>query len=126
VTQVAFDSVLGPLPANVRVDGETLSVGEHKLRALSIPKPARLPRRELGIDVVVESTGRFEKREQAQAHHHAGAARVPISAVANDADVTIVLDANEEAYDPEGHRMSSRLSPATSSTHRTPASSTAR
>jgi glyceraldehyde 3-phosphate dehydrogenase len=107
---LAYDSVLGPLPASVHVDGETLSVGKQTLRALSIPEPALLPWRELGIDVVVESTGRFEKRGQAQAHLDAGAGRVLISAVANDADVTIVLGVNEEAYEPERHRIVSNAS----------------
>jgi glyceraldehyde 3-phosphate dehydrogenase len=107
---LAFDSVLGPLLASVHADGESLSVGEHTLRALSIPEPAHLPWRELGIDVVVESTGRFEKRELAQAHLDAGADKVLISAVANDADVTIVLGVNEDAYDPERHRIVSNAS----------------
>jgi glyceraldehyde 3-phosphate dehydrogenase len=107
---LAFDSVLGPLPASVHADGETLSVGEYTLRALSIPEPAHLPWRELGIDVVVESTGRFEKRDQAQAHLDAGAGKVLISAVANDADVTIVLGVNDDAYDPERHRIVSNAS----------------
>ena len=107
---LAFDSVLGPLPASVQVDGETLTVGEHTLRSLSIPEPAFLPWRELGVDVVVESTGRFEKRDEAQAHLDAGASRVLISAVAEDADVTIVLGANEEAYDPTKHRIVSNAS----------------
>jgi glyceraldehyde 3-phosphate dehydrogenase len=107
---LAFDSVLGPLPMSVRVDAETITVGERALKALSIADPADLPWRELGIDVVVESTGRFEKREQAQAHLEAGAGRVLISAVANDADVTIVLGVNEEAYEPERHRIVSNAS----------------
>jgi glyceraldehyde 3-phosphate dehydrogenase len=107
---LAFDSVLGPLPTNVRLVGETLTVGERTLRALSIPEPTDLPWRELGIDVVVESTGRFEKREQAQAHLEAGAGKVLISAVANDADVTIVLGVNEEAYEPERHQIVSNAS----------------
>jgi glyceraldehyde 3-phosphate dehydrogenase len=87
-----------------------LTVGERTLRALSIPEPTDLPWRELGIDVVVESTGRFEKREQAQAHLEAGAGKVLISAVANDADVTIVLGVNEEAYEPERHQIVSNAS----------------
>jgi glyceraldehyde 3-phosphate dehydrogenase len=107
---LAFDSVLGPLPMSVHADAETISVGERPLRALSIADPADLPWRELGIDVVVESTGRFEKREQAQAHLEAGAGRVLISAVANDADITIVLGVNEEAYEPERHRIVSNAS----------------
>ena len=107
---LAFDSVLGPLPATVHADTDTLTVGERTLRALSIPEPAHLPWRELGIDVVVESTGRFERREQAQAHLDAGARKVLISAVANDADVTIVLGVNDDAYDPGRHRIVSNAS----------------
>ena len=102
---LAYDSVLGPLADPVSSDGETITVGERALRALSIANPAELPWRELEIDVVVESTGRFEHREQAQAHLDAGAGRVLISAVANDADVTIVLGVNDDAYDPEQHRI---------------------
>ena len=73
---LAFDSVLGPLGEQVRTDGDTIAVGERELRALSIPEPGELPWRELGIDVVVESTGRFEKRDKAQAHLEAGARTV--------------------------------------------------
>ncbi len=107
---LAFDSVLGPLPVSVQADSETITVGERALRALSIADPADLPWRELGIDVVVESTGRFEKREQAQAHLEAGASKVLISAVANDADVTIVLGVNDDAYEPERHQIISNAS----------------
>src|SRR6266480_1427902 len=83
-----FDSLLGRLSEEVSVDGETLSVGVDRLQSFSIPEPKRLLWRELGIDVVIESTGRFEKRDKAQAHLDAGAGKVVISAVANDADVT--------------------------------------
>jgi glyceraldehyde 3-phosphate dehydrogenase len=107
---LAFDSVLGPLPMNVHADSDTISVGVRTLRALSIADPADLPWHELGVDVVVESTGRFEKREQAQAHLDAGADKVLISAVANDADVTIVLGVNEQAYQPERHQIVSNAS----------------
>jgi glyceraldehyde 3-phosphate dehydrogenase len=107
---LAFDSVLGPLPATVHVEADTLTVGEHTLQALSIPERAHLPWRELGVDVVLESTGRFEKRDQAQAHLDAGAGKVLISAVANDADVTIVLGVNDDDYDPDRHRIVSNAS----------------
>lgn len=107
---LAFDSVLGPLDERVQTDDETIRVGERTLRALSIPDPAALPWRELGVDVVVESTGRFEKREKAQAHLGAGAGKVLISAVANDADVTLVLGVNDDAYDPERHDVISMAS----------------
>ena len=107
---LAHDSVLGHLADPVSSDDETITVGDRTLRALSIANPAELPWRELDIDVVVESTGRFERREQAQAHIDAGAGRVLISAVANDADVTLVLGVNDDAYDPEHHHVVSMAS----------------
>jgi glyceraldehyde 3-phosphate dehydrogenase len=105
-----FDSVLGLLPEEVRADSDTISVGERRLRSLSIPEPAALPWRELEVDVVVESTGRFEERDKARAHLDAGAGTVVISAVANDADVTLVLGVNDGAYDPGQHRIVSNAS----------------
>jgi glyceraldehyde 3-phosphate dehydrogenase len=105
-----FDSVLGRLNEQVDADSETMTVGKHRLRAFSIPEPEKLPWRELDIDVVVESTGRFEKREKARAHLDAGAGSVVISAVANDADVTLVLGVNNDAYDPNRHRIVSNAS----------------
>jgi glyceraldehyde 3-phosphate dehydrogenase len=107
---LAHDSVLGPLGDQVRIEGRSLVVGDDELRALSIADPAALPWAELDVDVVVESTGRFEKREQAEAHLRAGASKVVISAVANDADVTIVLGVNDDAYDREQHRIVSNAS----------------
>jgi len=107
---LAFDSVLGPLPVNVHADAGRISVGERELHALSIADPSDLPWRELGVDVVLEATGRFEKRAQAQAHLEAGAGKVLISAVANDADVTLVLGVNEQAYEPERHQIVSNAS----------------
>jgi glyceraldehyde 3-phosphate dehydrogenase len=105
-----FDSLLGRLPEEVHADAETLSVGTQRLRAFSIPEPEKLPWRELGIDVVIESTGRFEKRDKAQAHLDAGARTVVVSAVANDADVTLVLGVNDDAYQPQRHRIISNAS----------------
>ena len=105
-----FDSLLGRLSEEVNADTETITVGGHELQAFSIPEPKDLPWRELGIDVVVESTGRFTKRDQAQAHLDAGAGSVVISAVANDADVMVVLGVNDDAYDPERHRIVSNAS----------------
>ena len=91
-------------------DAETITVGKRELQAFSISEPKELPWRELGIDVVVESTGRFTKRDQAQAHLDRGAGRVVISAVANDADVMLVLGVNDDAYDPDRHRIVSNAS----------------
>jgi glyceraldehyde 3-phosphate dehydrogenase len=105
-----FDSLLGRLSEEVSADTETITVGGRELQAFSIQEPKDLPWRELGIDVVVESTGRFTKRDQAQAHLDAGARSVVISAVANDADVMVVLGVNDDAYDPERHRIVSNAS----------------
>jgi glyceraldehyde 3-phosphate dehydrogenase len=107
-----FDSLLGRLPDEVKVDAdsETITVGGHQLKAFSIPEPEKLPWRELDVDVVVESTGRFGNREKAQAHLDAGARTVMISAVANDADVMLVMGVNDEAYDPNRHRVISNAS----------------
>jgi glyceraldehyde 3-phosphate dehydrogenase len=105
-----FDSLLGRLSESVTTAAGTITVGDRTLRALSIPDPADLPWRELGVDVVVESTGRFIKREQAHAHLDAGAGRVVISAVANDADVMVVLGVNDDAFDPTRHRIVSNAS----------------
>jgi len=105
-----FDSLLGRLSEDVTAGADSIAVGGRKLRALSIPEPADLPWRELGIDVVVESTGRFTTREQAHAHLDAGAGRVVISAVASDADVMVVLGVNDDAFDPKRHRIVSNAS----------------
>jgi glyceraldehyde 3-phosphate dehydrogenase len=105
-----FDSILGRLPDEVSVGPEVMRVGGHELQALSIAEPERLPWRELGIDVVVESTGRFAKREKAKAHLDAGAASVVISAVAEDADVMVVMGVNDAALDPKRHRIVSNAS----------------
>ena len=105
-----FDSVLGRLSEPVEIDAETITVGDHRLRSFSIPDPENLPWRELGVDVVLESTGRFTSRDKAQAHLEAGAKNVVISAVANDADVTLVVGVNDDAYDPKRHRIVSNAS----------------
>ena len=105
-----FDSLLGPLPQAVAVGSETITVGDLNLRALSIPEPENLPWRELEIDVVVEATGHFAERVKAQAHIDAGARTVLVSAVARDADVTLVLGVNDSAYNPDRHFIVSNAS----------------
>jgi glyceraldehyde 3-phosphate dehydrogenase len=105
-----FDSVLGRLPEEVAADAETLTIGQNRLQAFSIPEPEKLPWRELGVDVVIESTGRFKEREKAQAHLDAGAGTVVVSAVANDVDVMLVMGVNDDAYDPKRHRIISNAS----------------
>ena len=111
-----FDSLLGPLGEEVDADGETITVGDRRLRAFSVPEPAELPWRELDVDIVVESTGRFERRDQAQAHLDAGARTVMISAVAPDADVMVVLGVNNEPTTRTGTGSSrTRRAPRTAS-----------
>ena len=105
-----FDSILGRLPDEVTVESDVIRVGEHELRALSIAEPERLPWRALGIDVVVESTGRFAKRARAKAHLDAGAGSVVVSAVAEDADVIVVMGVNDAALDPQRHHIVSNAS----------------
>ena len=100
-----FDSILGRLPDEVTVESDVIRVGEHELRALSVAEPERLPWRELGIDVVVESTGRFAKRARAKAHLDAGAGSVVVSAVAEESDVIVVMGVNDAALDPQRHHI---------------------
>ncbi|TFV58931.1 type I glyceraldehyde-3-phosphate dehydrogenase [Mycobacterium sp. PS03-16] len=95
-----FDSILGRLPFDVTVEGEEIVVGGDKMKGLSIKEgPAALPWGDLGVDVVVESTGIFTKRDKAQGHLDAGAKKVIISAPASDEDITIVLGVNDDKYD---------------------------
>jgi glyceraldehyde 3-phosphate dehydrogenase len=96
-----FDSILGRLPYEVSLDGEdTIVVGDHKLKALEVREgPAAMPWSDLGVDVVVESTGLFTNAAKAKGHLEAGAKKVIISAPATDEDITIVLGVNDDKYD---------------------------
>jgi glyceraldehyde 3-phosphate dehydrogenase len=105
-----YDSVLGPLDDEVEASDGGIRVGDFELKLLNEKDPAALPWKDLGVDVVVESTGLFTKREQAQMHLDAGAEKVVISAPATDPDVTIVLGVNDETYDKEKHRIISNAS----------------
>jgi glyceraldehyde 3-phosphate dehydrogenase len=105
-----YDSVLGPLDAEVEAAEGAIRVGSDELKLLNERDPAALPWGELGVDVVLESTGLFTKRDKAQLHLDAGASKVLISAPATDPDVTLVLGVNEDAYDPEQHRIVSNAS----------------
>jgi glyceraldehyde 3-phosphate dehydrogenase len=107
---LAFDSTLGPFPGNVEVAEGVIRAGDAEIRMLAERDPAALPWRELGIDVVLESTGFFTKREGAQKHLDAGAKKVVISAPATDPDITIVLGVNDDQYDPEQHHIVSNAS----------------
>ena len=106
-----FDSILGPYPGTVvAVDG-ALEVDGRELKVLAERDPAALPWGELGVDVVIESTGLFTDRESAAKHLAQGASKVIISAPAKDPDVTVVLGVNfDEAYDRESHDVISNAS----------------
>ncbi|WP_409430165.1 type I glyceraldehyde-3-phosphate dehydrogenase [Mycobacterium sp. SMC-16] len=95
-----FDSILGRLPYDVRADGDTLIVGETKIKALAVKEgPAALPWGDLGVDIVVESTGIFTDAAKARGHLEAGAKKVIISAPATGEDITIVMGVNDDKYD---------------------------
>ena len=105
-----YDSVLGTYPGDVRVSANGITVDGDELRVLAERDPANLPWKDLGAEVVVESTGLFTSREKAALHLEAGAQKVVVSAPAKDEDVTIVLGVNDEAYDPATHHVISNAS----------------
>src|SRR5919201_2308864 len=104
------DSVLGRVAADVAVGDGSITVGGHEIQLLSERDPKELPWRDLDVDIVIESTGLFTDREGASQHLEAGASKVVISAPATDPDVTVVLGVNDDAYDPETHRIVSNAS----------------
>jgi len=105
-----YDSVHGTLGVPVEAKNEHLLVDSRPIKILAQKDPKALPWRDLGVDYVVESTGRFTNRADAALHLEAGAKRVIISAPSADADVTIVLGVNEQTYDPTAHRVVSNAS----------------
>ncbi|MET0830315.1 MAG: type I glyceraldehyde-3-phosphate dehydrogenase [Microbacterium sp.] len=96
-----YDSVGGPLAEEVSYDEDSITVGGKKIKVFEERDPANLPWGELGVDIVIESTGRFTKAEDARKHIAGGAKKVLISAPATGDDATIVMGVNEETYDPE-------------------------
>jgi glyceraldehyde 3-phosphate dehydrogenase len=104
------DSVSGPFKGTVEVEGGSLKVDGKELKGLAERDPANLPWGELGVDIVVESTGFFTDRASAQKHLDAGAKKVIISAPATDPDITLVLGVNDDQYDPEQHSIISNAS----------------
>ena len=105
-----YDSILGRLPAEVTYDEANISVGGKSFRALAERDPAALPWKELGADVVIESTGLFTDATKARAHLDGGARKVIISAPAKNEDFTVVLGANDGDYDPAAHHIISNAS----------------
>ncbi len=104
------DSVHGNLNAEVTSKGEAIFVNGREIRVCALKDPATLPWKELGVDIVVESTGLFRDTATASKHINAGAKKVIITAPAKDPDVTLVLGVNEKTYDPARHRIISNAS----------------
>lgn len=105
-----YDSVHGPLKEKVEANGENLIVGTKRCSVLSQKDPAMLPWGDLGVEVVIESTGFFTDRESASKHLQAGAKKVIISAPAKEPDITVVLGVNEDQYSKAQHHIISNAS----------------
>ena len=105
-----YDSVLGPFAGDVELGDGVIRAGGEEMKMLSERDPANLPWGDLGVDVVLESTGFFTDRAGAQKHLEAGAKKVLISAPATDPDVTVVLGVNDADYDPASHDIVSNAS----------------
>jgi len=105
-----YDSVLGNLHATVEARDGTISVDGDEFKVLSMKDPAQLPWKDLGVEIVFESTGLFTDRDAAAKHLAAGAKRVVITAPAKNPDVTVVLGVNDNMYDPARHRIVSNAS----------------
>jgi glyceraldehyde 3-phosphate dehydrogenase len=106
-----YDSILGPYPGTVEAGDDSLVVDGHELKVLAERDPAALPWGELGVDVVIESTGLFTDRDSAAKHLTTGARKVIITAPAKGEDITVALGVNfDEAYDPDAHHIISNAS----------------
>ncbi len=105
-----YDSVHGRFSGEVSVDGDSIRTGDRSFKVVSVKDPAALPWKDMGVDVVVESTGLFASRDKASAHLTAGARKVVISAPAKGADLTVVMGVNNSSYDPSLHTILSTAS----------------
>ena len=105
-----YDSVLGNLHAKVEARADSISVDGDEFKVLSMRDPAQLPWKDLGVEVVFESTGLFTNRDAAAKHIEAGAKKVVITAPAKGPDITVVLGVNDEKYDPAKHQIISNAS----------------
>jgi glyceraldehyde 3-phosphate dehydrogenase len=104
------DSTYGAYPGEVSHTADAIIVDGREIKVLQVADPAQLPWRDLGVDIVIESTGRFTDADKARVHLEAGAKKVLISAPAKKEDVTIVLGVNDDAYDPAKHHVISNAS----------------
>ena len=105
-----YDSILGNLTVPVSATGDSIKVGSDQFKVLAQKDPAQLPWKDLGVEIVFESTGKFTKREDAAKHIAAGARKVIITAPATNPDVTVVLGVNDSAYDKSKHHIISNAS----------------
>jgi glyceraldehyde 3-phosphate dehydrogenase len=105
-----YDSVHGRYEGEVTAQGDAISVDGRSIKVLSEKEPAKLPWKDLGVELVLESTGRFTDRDKAALHLAGGAKRVVISAPAKQEDITIVYGVNHEKYDPSKHQIISNAS----------------
>lgn len=105
-----YDSVHGRFPGTVEAKGDVLVVNGRDIRVMAIKEPEQLPWKDLGVEVVLESTGRFTDRDSAAKHLSAGARKVVISAPAKGEDLTIVMGVNHNVYDPAKHHIISNAS----------------
>jgi glyceraldehyde 3-phosphate dehydrogenase len=105
-----YDSVLGPLKAEVKAEGDTIAVDGARIKVFAIKDPAELPWESLGVEIVIESTGKFTEAAQAAKHLRGPVKKVIISAPAKNEDITLVLGVNENMYDPAKHKIISNAS----------------
>ncbi|HEX6464163.1 MAG TPA: type I glyceraldehyde-3-phosphate dehydrogenase, partial [Vicinamibacterales bacterium] len=105
-----YDSILGNLKSDISASGDRISVDRDTFQVLSIKDPAQLPWKDLGVDIVFESTGLFTDRDSASKHLSAGAKKVIITAPAKKPDITVVLGVNSDRYDPKAHHIVSNAS----------------
>jgi glyceraldehyde 3-phosphate dehydrogenase len=105
-----YDSILGNLHADIAAKGDRISVNKEEFQVLSVKDPAQLPWKDLGVDVVFESTGLFTNRDDAAKHIAAGAKKVVVTAPAKKPDLTVVLGVNGDKYDPAKHHIISNAS----------------
>ncbi len=107
---LTYDSVFGIFDAEIEAKDGSMIVEGKEIKVLSVKDPAALPWKDLGVEIVIESTGIFRARDDAAKHLSAGAKKVIISAPAKDPDITIVLGVNEDKYDPDNHHIISNAS----------------
>src|SRR3984957_4175850 len=105
-----YDSVLGTLPEDVKVDGDYIVIGPRRIKVFAVKDPAELDWSSLGVEIVVEATGRFTEAKDAKKHLRGTVKKVIISAPAKDEDVTLVLGVNDPIYDPGKHNIISNAS----------------